>query len=453
MRTGLWLLVRKELLGLLRNPQLIGSIVMIPLLFIFMGGITQMGVQKAAEEAKPQNIVVVVEDRGWLAERIAGALRAIGYHVVEAPGEKGDHPSGWERAPVIVYVPKGFTSRLELFLENKTLKPPSLRAVIRIDTVSFIATGRIHLADAVAETISRLAREALAEKNGLPQGLLSLEVGVEGEVLLHRHRMSVAEAAGVIGSLASSFFIALFVIALAAQYAVLSMAQEKEDKSFETLLSQPIPRSSIGFAKTIGALVVTAIQVALFAASWYYYMAVIASTPPPPEATGTATGQAPGTGPGETATLGLYQSVMSLLGVEGAAALLLELLLAAIAAALLGLIVGSLSRDTRSAGTAIGPLWLIVVGVGMTAQMVGVPLSPETGLLGATIVLGPPLAVQAAVAGDTASIATTLASTGATVALLAYVLSRILNSEAIVVGIGLKARLRLGRRSAPARAE
>ncbi len=418
MKSKTLVLVRKELLGVLRNPQMIASLVLIPVMFIAMGGLTSIGVQKAVEEAKAMKIVVLVLDTGGLAGKVAEKLRGMGAEVVYKPPP--------QEPKLLVVVPEGFSHSLEEFLENPSTPPPRLRVSVELEGASIAATARLEAATQAARLVEEAVKQVLAEEKGLPPSLLSIHFQVEGEVLLGSHRLGLVEAQAVIGALASTFFVALFVIALAAQYATLSMAQEKEDKAFETLLSQPVDRAAIGTAKTIGALVVTGIQVALFAASWYYYISTL------PGEQG-ATGQA---------TIDLYTAVMEVIGVQGAAVVIAELLVAAIAATLLGLIAGALSSDTRAAGVAIGPLWMIVVGAGLTAQMIGIPATPETGLLGATIVLGPPIALQAAITQETGAITTTIISTLATTALLALALKKLLESEAIITGLGVKQRLK-----------
>lgn len=430
MSSTIRILVRKELLGLLRNPQMIASLVIIPLMFIFMGGIASIGVQKAAEEAQRTGIIIVFLDKSSLAKQLAAAMRAAGFNVVEA----STTPAQYAGKDITVIVPKGFAEALQAFIENKTTKPPTVKVVVPVETISITSTSRLRLATSIARVLSDIVKTMYARSHGLPLKALSLNIRVEGEAILHNKKLGLAEAQAIVGGLASSFFVALFVIALSAQYAALSMAQEKEDKSFETLLSQPIPRTSIGLAKTIGALVVTLVQVTLFAASWYYYMHMITSTKPP-ETIGAETGL-------ETSSVNIYEKALSLIGVNGAVALLLELLIAAIAAALIGLILGGLSRDTRSVGTLLGPLWIIVVGVGMAAQIIGFPSIPETGLLGLTIILGPPIVLQAAVTGNTLTMIITIVSTILPTILLAYLLARILNSEVMIVGLSLRARLR-----------
>ena len=237
-------------------------------------------------------------------------------------------------------------------------------------------------------------------------------------------------------SLASMFFSTTFVAILASalvlQYGALSMAQEKEDKTFETLLSQPVPRLYIGLSKMTGVVLLALITLVLFAASWYYYINKV-----------VAAGMAASSGEAPTARFSFFSFFRNIVGLGGVLILLANLFIVMIGAALIGIILGGFAADTRSAGMLIGPIWILVVMGVIVVEMIGIPTSPGAQLLVAlTLFLGPLITLNSIILGTSIVTISTIVLNVLETMILAYILSRILNSEIMITGTGFLRRLK-----------
>lgn len=135
--------------------------------------------------------------------------------------------------------------------------------------------------------------------------------------------------------------ILMILIIYAGTMIITSMGLEKENKTLETLLTLPIKRIWIVFAKMLGAAIVALIMVVVVAGGFRYYM--LSMTPNIPDS-GIA-----------LKTLGLAMSPLDyiLLGVS--------LFLAILIALSFCLILGMLSQDTKSAQTMNFPITLLVM--------------------------------------------------------------------------------------------
>ncbi|MEM3341777.1 MAG: ABC transporter permease [Thermoplasmata archaeon] len=71
--------------------------------------------------------------------------------------------------------------------------------------------------------------------------------------------------------------IIMILIIMAAQLAAVSMAQEKEDKTFETLLTIPVPRTFILIGKISGVIVVSLLSCLSYAVGFLYYVSTLTS--------------------------------------------------------------------------------------------------------------------------------------------------------------------------------
>ena len=88
---------------------MIASLILIPVMFIAMGGITSAGIQKAVQEAKHSNILVILEDTSPLALEAAKTLEKTGIRIETSTAAKQEA----ETEPITLVIPKDFTLKLE----------------------------------------------------------------------------------------------------------------------------------------------------------------------------------------------------------------------------------------------------------------------------------------------------------------------------------------------------
>ncbi|GEM_PF-7130572 len=410
-------LIWKELISIFRNPQMIASFVFIPIIFVAMGNLIEFGVEEAAKTIAETKIQVVLEDTHPLSRSIVAKLEEAGLvgGIHSSLGDVGD-------APVILIIPRGFSESVLSILGGSQGPPPRLEIVMELESLSIAGMSKLEILENIPSIFRKLLQETILEEYGVNPSLLEVEPVVEPRVIVGGRVLAGEEANAIVASVSSSFFIVAMLMAIAGQYGALSMAQEKEDKTFETLLSQPVERVFIGVAKVVGALAVSIVNIVLFGASWYYYMSKV---------TGGATGG------------GALSTMIDILGKSGIVVFFAEALVAMMGAAMLGVILGGFARDTRTAGTFIGLIWMAAVLSGLALQIVGVPQNPvAVALMGASIILGPPTVFGSLIAGNNTVAYTALAATIAITAVILYILNKLLNSELLITGLGLKTKLR-----------
>ena len=99
----------------------------------------------------------------------------------------------------------------------------------------------------------------LASMKGMDVSVLNIGIVPNSTVTIDGLVMSSEEFNSLLTSIMNFGYIIVIILALVFQFGALSMAQEKEEKTFEVLLSQPVPRVQIGLAKVIGAVIMSLI--------------------------------------------------------------------------------------------------------------------------------------------------------------------------------------------------
>lgn len=407
---SLGVLVRRELKSVLKNPQVLAGILLPPLLFIALGGVVGAGIREAAEAIELARVAVVDLDGTWLTRGITAHLNAsMGGRVHLEEGGEGERLlSAYD---VVIVIQKGFTE-----MTMTGLSPLPVEAYVRIDELSMAAGGRLELANSLANIMTDALRRELVTAGGLGEEVLKVRVLPLTSVSLGGLRLSASEAQAVLTTIASSGLIVTMLVALVFQFGALSMAQEKEEKTFETLLSQPVTRAQVGVAKVLGVLAVSTIEATAFIFSWTYYMRSLAA--------------------GETG-VGLFRMVLEKAGVPGLTLSFASLFIVMLAGSVLGLVVGGLSRDTRSAGIVSGPLWIVVVALSFVTLQTGVPYdTPGLLKIASTLVLSPIASFVALLLGNIKGAVAMVLVNSAQAFLLLYVLKRLLESEVVVLGVG-----------------
>jgi ABC-2 type transport system permease protein len=409
-------LVKKEIMVVLKSPAFIAGIVLLVAYFGILGKVIGVATEQVAKEAVESYIGVVSEDVSAVTQGLLHVANVtLKGRLLMVPTVE----DGLRKFPVVILVPAGFGSSL---LRNTTLYIYGYTAV---DSISLIQPSRSQLVYSVVKVLEELGKAVVATEKGINMSEISrtliprMEARVGGRVvdvnMLSSFLFSIMMLAYMVGILGM----------LALMYSAQSVATEKEEKAFEMLLTLPVSRTTIAVAKVVGAVVLSVIMVVAYFAGFSFILTSV-STPTPTEGAQTMTGS--------------LWDLLQFLGGDGVALLSLSLGLMLMFSGSLGLLIGSISSDTRVAGAVAGPIGAALYISLLASQFVGVPLSASSSLLGATV-YGLPLAIFASYVLENRMIA--LQATGiATAVTLLTVLAvvRVFESERILVGISIRRR-------------
>jgi ABC-type Na+ efflux pump, permease component len=216
-----------------------------------------------------------------------------------------------------------------------------------------------------------------------------------------------------------------------AGYAAQLVAYEKLEKAFEMLLAQPIKRSSIVVAKIIGASIATIIYSVVFLASIFLL----------------ALGSMPGELPSIDNSM-ITSSIAELsdqLGIDVAfhfiVSMAIALILGLLESGSLGIILGSLSSDERTAGLLITPVMFLYIGTAFVFTFMGFQVNVATSVLAGLIVLPLPIVYMLSlISGETTYILIALTSTVLTCMLFTSIAVFLFNRDIVVLGLRIRLR-------------
>jgi ABC-2 type transport system permease protein len=411
-------LVKKEVMVVLKSPAFIVGVVLLVVYFSILGRAIGVATEQVAREAVESYVGVVSEDVGYITYRLLQlANTTLSGRLIKVPTVE----EGLEKFPAVVVVPKGFGDSL---LRNSTLY---LYGYVRLDSVSLAQSARVQLVNSVARVLEELSRALLAAEKGV-------DVSDILRTLVPRVEARVGGRVVDFNALSSLLFSVMMLVymvgllgVLTLMYSSQSVATEKEEKAFEMLLTLPISRTAIAVAKVVGAVVLSLIMVVAYFAGFSVTLVSIRTSEPAIE------------GQTVTATASLW-NLMQFLGGEGMALLALSLGLMLVFSGSLGLLVGSVSSDTRVAGAIAGPVGAVLLVGLLASQFTGIPLNPLSSLLGASV-YGLPLAILVSYAlGDRAIALQATGLATAVTLLTVLVVVRVFSSERILIGVSLRRR-------------
>jgi len=412
---SLYYALKKELTVMFRNPQILVSIVIVPILFVSLGGALRGALQTAEQiyvEIVKQGIPVRILDSDPLTYEILSVVnQSSPFLAIPVTGENADEVL--KQRGILVIIPEGFAESI------RTRRAASINASVTAGSLSFgEVTGKQGVVNSFASALADAAKRIVAARYNLSLEELSISVGSAVDVSISGKVVKFEDLGRLITTLTTVVYILSLIGALAFQYGALSMAQEKEEKTLELISVLPVPRSVIGLAKTISVVILAVVESSVFIASYIYYMNTVAP----------ATGEllAPLTSsPSATATL------------AG------TVFLAASVMAVLGLALGAFVRDARTAGIIATPVIMVAIFGALAFQFVGIPVDMTSLIsLSASAVLAPIASIIIASFYGAPNTLYVVAVLAGEFALALLLLGRALNSEKMFTGFGLTSRLR-----------
>ncbi len=336
-------LLKKEMREMLSVSTIIGMVVAMGVFFLL--GQVMTGISQDSEN-KAGIVHLIDEDRSVLSESCIDFLSQSGFEVISqtpVDGVEGDLKYKPQGDYDLLVIPKGFEEKildgekaqLEIYSSLKTL---SMSGVLS-------SSGSAAAVTVINEMVSgMLLSQNLAEESSLSPDFLKNPVASSETTFVADHSAQVSAAALAGFAMNQSMFVPIVVFILvifASQMVASAIANEKGDKTLETLLCTPVSRLSVLSAKMCGAGIVSLLMAAVYMVGFSSYMNGM---------TGGAVGGFSDLLGDSLSTLGINLSAVDylLLGIQ--------LFLTILIALAVSMILGALASDIKSAQTAITPL-------------------------------------------------------------------------------------------------
>lgn len=263
-------LLRKEVRELLTAQILLPFLVTI-LVFVGIGNL----IGEQGEQADDQLTVGLVDvDGTGTSDALADALEDSGFSVVALdPAATDDMPTALadEDLSLGLVVPPGFEEGLT------SGEPQEMQTYAVLENFSFLATrDAAQLSAVLAAVNDGLSTQliAAAAPDSDPSALKNPVQFTEHVIVGESEAVaSVAEVLSFVSSQTTFIPIILFiVIVFSAQMIATTIANEKENKTLETLLAAPVNRTALVGAKMVAAALVALLSAGVYMVGLRYYM-------------------------------------------------------------------------------------------------------------------------------------------------------------------------------------
>jgi len=335
-----------------------------------------------------------------------------------------------EKYGIGISIPRGFT-------ENSTTGQPIvfLDAMFKVDSFSQSSIqAKAALVDGVVKAFESLIPIVTAQLYGVEQPLQIKVATRYNRVLFYGREVSQQILFGlfVLGSFIP--FILGLVMGLNAGYASQLVAYEKVEKAFEMLLAQPIKRSRIVAAKIIGASVATIIFGLVYFGGIF---GMIYSSMPIQQEQGVEIGS-------------VFEDMSRELGFDVglhlAVSFIIPLLLGLFQSGAMGIILGSLSQDERTASVLSTPITLVYIAIAMITMYIGLEVNIYTSILAGFVpLILPAIYLVSLITGSIINLLIPVALNVLITVSLVIVAIVIFNRDIVILGVKIK----IGRREAP----
>ncbi|WP_297536376.1 ABC transporter permease [Thermococcus sp.] len=270
-----WVLAKKELKNFFRDKKLLFGLVVVPLVLLpVLGHAFTMGL----EQAKGTTHVAVANfDNGKYGRLLISVLRNspnVSVVVVNASNvEEAISEALRLNQNVLVVIPPDFSKRLESN-ETATVELYGIFTTISTGMKESVSAGRISaILNVLSEGIAEIKVKNLGAKN--PNAVLH-PIVLKSESVINGRVVDVSPAivSSIIVSQAMTIPLVVFMMVMVtSQMAAGAIASEKENKTLETLLTLPVPRTYIVASKIFGTAVMGLVAAVAYMIGMKYYMA------------------------------------------------------------------------------------------------------------------------------------------------------------------------------------
>ena len=272
-----WVLLKKEIKDIL-TPQTIIPIIIIAILFYAMGGLMgsmiESGGSSNSDEASASNTVAVIDnDNTDGSTSLVNAISMSGYNIfttqVTDPTEAyNQHKNDFD---VLIVIPDGFGN---IFTgESGVAADISIYSNVNSFSITSMISGSTISAiiDSVNQTLSNALLEANLNADAPDVNFIMnpIEMTEFSRVNGNIEKISPSIVVNLVTSQTVFVPIIIFLIVIfSSQTLAGSVTGEKSDKTLETLLTTPVDRTSILFAKMLSASIVSLAYAVIFMFSY-----------------------------------------------------------------------------------------------------------------------------------------------------------------------------------------
>jgi ABC-2 type transport system permease protein len=342
---GLMTIVIKEVKELARDPKILLSMIIVPLImFPLMGFAIQTSMESAGQKFEETSIAIINQDQGPVALTFENYLALFNFTITSLDDLSLDQAINQIQDTNItnlVIIPQGFSQNIT---EGKTgsltvytpfeggggIVSASQSSAINSIFSSFrnyILDQRIQQGFPDANTTEILNPISYKDKSIVKGEAADVSPDTLFGLMMSQ---SIAMPAGIM---------ALLIFAM--QLAATAVASEKEEKTLETLLTMPINRTTILAGKLTGSIVVALVGSIAYIVGFMYYMNSFSGLI--------------GTTNVDLAALGLAPTV------ESYAILGVSLFMALLSALALAISLSIFAEDVRGAQALVGPLSILFI--------------------------------------------------------------------------------------------
>lgn len=339
-----FILIKKETLELI-TIQIIAPMLITIGLFMAIGTI----LDKESEKAKtPQKLIIQDQDSSILSKRIQLFLEEANFDTINAQENEQNiiEFAQSHKAKIILQIPKEFQDSID------QVAPKEIKITILLDSISTSTIGKVGTVKTISSAINTIVAQKLINENSKNPNLANININApvpinENVWANQKNVQANPETLLIFVSQQTAFIpIILFIVILfASQMIATTIANEKENKTLETLLSLPIKREFIVAAKMIGAGIVSAISAGIYMFGFNFYMKKLMS------------------GDNSSAQSALANSVREL-GLKFSnydyVLLGLSLFFGILAALAISIIIGAFANDIKSVQGLITPLMILI---------------------------------------------------------------------------------------------
>lgn len=338
-------LVKKEIKELL-TPQLILPLVGMVIIFSFIGNLLT---KETAKIAEPQDVWILDQDESQSSFQAIEVLNQAKFNtnvLIDMEINQAIEKTKENSAPFLIILPSGFENGLEDF----TLQQIPVYKIIT--SFSVLSGAKFGAADAALAVLNNyFSNQWIQEKNvDIQPDLLKNPVRQNEFVIINdkEANTSLAQIRNFITQQTTFLPIIIFlVIIIASQMVAMAVANEKENKTLETLLSSPIGRKTIVFAKLIGAGVVALLSAGFYMIGFRSYINGVSG--------GLATSQTSAQLTETLRNLGLVMGPLEYIFLGA------SLFLGILVALAIAMILGTLTESSKNIQSVTTPLMILVM--------------------------------------------------------------------------------------------
>lgn len=417
MPSALTNLVKKEIKEMLRDPKILLSMILMPLIaFPIMGAAINISTSTIEESIRRATLAVMDLDHEAMADQLISSFKALNVSLLEIQASSIDEAiQNLEKTSIstLIVIPSGFTKNLTLGLKGRL----EIYAIFRSISLSegakaSAANGPINIYEKML--VYRAIKQAFPDRN--PENILD-PIAVKSFVIFKGRLLHVSPEflQGIFMSQSFGFPMVIMLLLISAmQIAATSISIEKEEKTLETLLTLPVGRLSILTGKLAGSTVVAAAGAIAAMVGVNFYTASIFSFT--------------SASPVDLSELGLSLSPLAylLLG-----AIMFVTIISALA---LAICIAVFSENVREAQSLIGPFSLIVILPSLILMFADIDALPL--YFQAILYLMPYthsiLASKAAFVGDYATMIRSIFCISLFTVIILYIAAKIFTTEKVI---------------------